>query len=62
MKRVNHILRRAAALLLALCMVLLLAACSRGDDTTSRTKEDTRKPAGVAEETDPSCPTRGKRA
>ena len=52
MKRVNHILRRAAALLLALCMVLLLAACSRGDDTTSRTKEDTRKPAGVAEETD----------
>ena len=52
MKRANQILRRVSALLLALCMVLLLAACNRGDDTVSKTKEDDRKPAGVAEDTD----------
>lgn len=52
MKRAARILQRASALLLALCMVLLLAACNRGDDPVSKTKEDTRKPAGVAEDTD----------
>ena len=52
MKRAERIIRRAFALLLALGMVLLLAACRGGDDTPSKTKEDTRKPAGVAADTD----------
>ncbi|MBQ5685027.1 MAG: hypothetical protein IIV27_05240, partial [Clostridia bacterium] len=52
MKRADRIVHRAFALLLALSMVLLLAACHRGDDAPSKTKEDTRKPAGVAADTD----------
>ena len=52
MKRAERIIRRAFALLLALGMVLLLAACRGGDDTPSKTKEDTRKPAGVAADAD----------
>lgn len=52
MKRVQRIVPRIFAFLMALCMVLLLAACNRGDDTVSKEKPDTRKPAGVAEDTD----------
>lgn len=52
MKRASRVVQRAFALLLALCMMLLLAACGQGDDPVSKTKEDTRKPAGIAEDTD----------
>lgn len=52
MDRIKGTLRRAAALLLALCMMLLLAACHGSDDNTVTQKNDTRNPAGVAEDTD----------
>ena len=52
MKRVNQLYRRAAALFLALCTMCLLAGCNRGEDTSGTVKEDTRKPAGVSEDTD----------
>ncbi|MBQ8062613.1 MAG: ABC transporter substrate-binding protein [Clostridia bacterium] len=52
MKRVHGTVRRLAALLMALSMMLLLAACHRDGDPITPEKNDTRKPAGVAEDTD----------
>lgn len=52
MEHVKNLSRRIAALLLALCMLCLFAACNKNDGTPSADRPDTRKPAGVSEDTD----------
>lgn len=52
MKQLRRTAHRLLGFLMALSMMLLLAACNRGGDTITPEKNDTRKPAGVAEDTD----------
>ncbi len=52
MEHVKNLSRRIAALLLALCMLCLFAACQKKEGGSAGDRPDTRKPAGVSEDTD----------